>query len=201
MSGWSGYDSLLPSEHDLGQDWRKMPVLPEASLAMLREYTYATGRRPDELTMPLTDGMVAEAADILKDGGVVPFHGALGHGSDLMPNEYFYVLRASHGEIRRAVEKVVDLLRKVTRLPLVLIAEPGKADGIVLDDKDGRDIPEVRFWIAPGTRCGRCNDRVCSCPPTEAERYAVTIRESLSRDRSATVAENGRNAPSPSEIR
>ena len=181
---WSAYDSLLVSEHDLSQGWRKEPVLPEASLLMLREYNYSPERRPDCLRMELTDGMVAEAVDILKDGGKACFRGALGHGSDLTP-DYYYVLRASHDEIRHAVERVLELFRKLTRLPLVLHTEPGKTDGIVLNDKDGRGIPEIRFEVAAGTRCERCNSRVCSCPPSEEELQRISLRDALRQAPSA----------------
>lgn len=195
---WSGYDSLLPSEHDLGQDWRKQPVLPPMHAGLILPYGYTPERRPTEPQLDLPDGMVAEALDILKDGGVVPFRMQLGYEDDL---GCVHTFAASHADIRHAVESLLHRLAAVSRMRLTLIAEPGKPDGIVLDDKDGRDIPEVRFWIAPGTRCASCNKRVCSCPPTEAEQRALTIRESLARDRSATAAENGRNATSPGEIR
>ena len=198
MTGpWSGYDSLLPSEHDLGQDWRKMPVLPPMHGGLILPYGYTPERRPSAPQLDLPDGMVAEAIDILKDGGVVPFRMQLGYEDEV---GCLHTFACSHEDIRHAVEVLLQRLSTKSRMRLTLIAEPGKTDGIVLDDKDGRDIPEVRFWIAPGTRCGHCNDRVCSCQPTAAERRAVTIRESLARDRSATAAENGRIAASPSEI-
>ncbi len=197
MGNWDGYDSLLPSEHDLSQDWRKQPVLPPMHAGLILPYGYSPERRPTEPQLDLPDGMTAEAIDILKDGGVVPFRMQLGYEDDLGP---LHTFTCSHAEIRHAVESLLQRLAAKSRMRLTLIAEPGKADGIVLDDKDGRDIPEVRFWIAPGTRCGHCNDRVCSCPPGRAEQHALTIREALSRDRPATAAENGRNATSSGEI-
>ena len=151
MGGWDGYDSLLPSEHDLGQDWRKQPVLPPMHAGLILPYGYTPGHQPTIPQMDLPDGMVAEAIDILKDGGVVPFRMQLGYEDDV---GCVHTFACSHADIRYAVESLLRRLAAVSRMRLTLIAEPGKADGIILDDKDGRDIPEVRFWIAPGTRCG-----------------------------------------------
>ena len=195
---WSGYDSLLPSEHDLGQDWRKQPVLPPMHAGLILPYDYSPERRPTSPRLDLTDGMVAEAVDILKDGGAVAFRMLLGYEDEL---GCIHTFAASHDDIRHAVESALVRLSRAARTRLVLVAEPGKSDGIILDDKDGRDIPEVRFWMAAGSKCDRCKSRVCSCPPNEAEVHAMTIRESLRSDRSATAAENGRHAGSPGETR
>lgn len=195
---WSGYDSLLPSENDLGQDWRKQPVLPPMHGGLILPFDYSPERRPTGPRCDLTDGMVSEAVDILKDGGAVAFRMLLGFEDEC---GCIHTFNCSHADIRHAVESALVRLSRAARQRLTLVAEPGKGDGIILDDKDGRDIPEVRFWVAAGGRCDRCKARVCSCSPTEAEIHAMTIRESLHSDRSATAAENGRHAGSPGEIR
>ena len=179
---WSGYDSLIPSAEDLGQDWRKQPVLPPMHGGLILPFDYSPDRRPTGPRCDLTDGMVAEAVDILKDGGAVAFRMQLGYEDEC---GCIHTFAASHDDIRHAVESAIVKLSRAARTRLVLVAEPGKTDGIILDDKDGRDIPEVRFWIAPGGKCDRCKNRVCSCPPTEAEVRAVSLRDALRQAPSA----------------
>jgi hypothetical protein len=164
---WSGYDDLMPSEHDLSQDWRKMPDLPPMHSGLILPYQHGADREPEGPRLELPDGMVAEAVDILKDGGTVPFRMQLGYEDEV---GCIHTFKYTEDDIRHVVERTVAEFSNRARQRMVLIAEPGKTDGIVLDDKDGRGIPEVRFWIAPGDRCDRCQHRVCQCAMAVADR-------------------------------
>jgi hypothetical protein len=163
----------------LGQNWRKMPDLPPMRGGLIVPYDYAEDRRPQEPRFDAPDGILAEAVDILKDGGAVAFRMRLGYEDEL---GCVHTFQAGPAEIRYAAESLLRRLSAMANLRLVFVAEPGRKDGIVLDDKDGRGVPEARFFLAAGARCERCKCRVCACPPDAAEERAELIRATLGSD-------------------
>lgn len=191
---WDAYDSLMPSDFDLSQGWRTMPVLPPMRGSLIVPYQYAQDRKPTEPRFDVPDGMVREQVEILKDGGAVHCMMRLGYVDEL---NCVHTFNAGPEAIRHAVlghlKRLQSAMASGTKLCLVRMPWKRMAQ-INLDDKDGRDVPEVEFVVAVWTPCRDCGRDVCTCAPTDAEELSVLMQ-------SATAAENGRCAESPSETR
>ncbi len=134
MSRWQNYDDLVPSERDLSDGWKKMPDLPPPRLV---PYRFKDDRRPTEPRLVFVDGMVREAVEELKDGVAVGIVAKV-YGGMKDP------------EIVAGVRRFVEEMEQRTRLRLCLMPfTPSHKGPLVYDDKDGLDIPEVRFVLAP----------------------------------------------------
>ncbi|MFH2075187.1 MAG: hypothetical protein ABIJ57_07555 [Pseudomonadota bacterium] len=132
--GWDGYDSLMPSEQDLSNNWKKMPDLPPT---ILTPFLHAPEHQPDRPRIELPDGMARDMRDELKDGNAVGVKAVI---YNRMPKP----------AIRFAVESLVKEMEQRTNLRLSICRFDDTTKWpITLDDKDGCAPPEVRFTIVP----------------------------------------------------
>ena len=150
MGNWRNYDSLIPSEHDLGQEWRKMPVLPPATPRQITPFLYASDRAPEKPKIETPDGMVTEMRDDLKDGIPVPVKALLvgQRKCDCTGKKHRMYCRVQ-ARIREAVTSLVKEMEQRTHMRLVVMPFTPGDSPITLDDKDGLGPMEVRFVIAP----------------------------------------------------
>lgn len=135
MGRWDGYDSLMPSESDLADDWRKTPksMMP----AFIRPYEYAPGRKPITSRIDVPGDMLREMVAELKDGCPVPVRVPI-YGN------------TNSDELRFVVESFLEEMQQRTKLRLAIMPHDETCQGaITLDDKDGKDFPEVKFCLVP----------------------------------------------------